>query len=71
MHAIKELFMLAAEEVFYTTEKIVFLSTPDAVKFLFIIFVISFSKCSLTVQETSGQPFPLYSEGKIVGEVAV
>jgi len=63
MHAIKELFMLAANQVFYSTEKIVFLSATAAVK-IFFFFVISFSKCSLTIRGTSGQSFLLYSAGK-------
>lgn len=61
MHAIKELFMLAANQVFYSAEKIVFLSATAAVK---IFFFISFSKCSLTIRGTSGQSFLLYSAGK-------
>lgn len=61
MHAIKELFMLAANQVFYSTEKIVFLSATAAVKIFF------FSKCSLTIRGTSGQSFLLYSGGKREG----
>lgn len=40
MHAIKELFMLAANQVFYSAEKIVFLSATAPVKIFFFYFFL-------------------------------
>jgi len=41
MHAIKELFMLAANQVFYSAEKIVFLSATAAVKIFFLFLSLN------------------------------
>jgi hypothetical protein len=66
MHAIKELFTLAANQVFYSTEKIVFLSATAAVKILLSFFFLSLNVVSLYEEHLAGHFFYI-QRGKTEG----
>jgi hypothetical protein len=67
MHAIKELFMLAANQVFYSTEKIVFLSATGIVKFFSFGLLFHPLNVVLLYEEHLAGHFFYIQRGKIEG----
>jgi hypothetical protein len=67
MHAIKELFMLAANQVFYSTEKIVFLSATATVKIFFFFLLFLSLNVVLLYEEHLASHFFYIQRRKIEG----